>query len=55
VDVDNLAAANPIGVSCRLCPRAQCEQRAFPAAGAPLLVDENVRGLNFYGGAGGGS
>jgi len=51
VDVDNLAAANPIGVSCRLCPRASCEQRAFPAANAPLLVDENVRGMNFYSGS----
>lgn len=38
----------PIGVTCRLCDRARCEQRAFPSLGAELRLDENVRGLGFY-------
>ncbi len=48
VDLDNLAAAVPVGVTCRLCDRMDCEQRAFPALQSPLRVDENVRGISFY-------
>jgi predicted transcriptional regulator len=48
VDLDNLAAAVPVGVTCRLCDRMDCEQRAFPALQNPLRVDENVRGISFY-------
>ncbi|HVR41142.1 MAG TPA: short-chain fatty acyl-CoA regulator family protein, partial [Thermoanaerobaculia bacterium] len=29
-DLENLEAAVPIGVTCRLCERTDCEQRAFP-------------------------
>jgi predicted transcriptional regulator len=38
----------PVGVTCRLCERADCTERAFPASQAPLHVDENVRGVSFY-------
>ncbi len=38
----------PVGVTCRLCDRADCTERAFPAVKAPLHVDENVRGVSFY-------
>jgi predicted transcriptional regulator len=31
----------PIGAGCKLCPRENCPQRAFPAIGASLLIDEN--------------
>ncbi|MGB1155247.1 MAG: helix-turn-helix domain-containing protein [Alphaproteobacteria bacterium] len=31
------APAAPIGTNCRLCPRARCEYRAFPASGAARL------------------
>jgi predicted transcriptional regulator/transcriptional regulator with XRE-family HTH domain len=48
VDLGNLGAAVPIGVSCRLCERMDCEQRAFPPLRHPLHVDENVRGISFY-------
>ncbi|MBI4168336.1 MAG: DUF2083 domain-containing protein [Acidobacteria bacterium] len=48
IDLDNLAAAVPVGVTCRLCDRMNCEQRAFPAIQSPLRVDENVRGVSFY-------
>lgn len=44
------APAIPIGVTCRLCERTQCSDRAFPSLTAPLHVDENVRGPNLYAG-----
>jgi predicted transcriptional regulator/DNA-binding XRE family transcriptional regulator len=46
--VDLEAAAVPVGVSCRLCERMDCRQRAFPPMHHRLAVDENVRGLSFY-------
>ena len=48
VDLDNLDAAVPIGIACRICERMDCEQRAFPPLHHPLQVDENVRGRSFY-------
>jgi predicted transcriptional regulator/DNA-binding XRE family transcriptional regulator len=48
VDLDNRATAVPVGVSCRLCERMDCRQRAFPPMHHRLDVDENVRGLSFY-------
>jgi predicted transcriptional regulator/transcriptional regulator with XRE-family HTH domain len=48
VDLENQAAAEAIGPSCRLCERMDCRQRAFPPLQSRLRVDENVRGLSFY-------
>jgi len=48
VDLDNDDAAVPVGVTCRLCERMDCRQRAFPPIQHRLDVDENVRGLSFY-------
>jgi predicted transcriptional regulator/DNA-binding XRE family transcriptional regulator len=48
VDLDNPAAAVPVGVTCRLCEHLDCEQRAFPSLHHPLRVDENVRGVSFF-------
>lgn len=48
VDLDNLEAAVPVGVTCRLCERLDCEQRAFPPIQHALEVDEDVRGVSFY-------
>ncbi len=50
VDVFNHAAAVPIGVSCRLCDRPDCEQRAFPSLHQPLKFQENIRRGSFYAG-----
>lgn len=36
-------SATPIGISCRVCPRTECEQRAFPPAGRSILVDPDRR------------
>lgn len=40
--------AMQVGVTCRMCERIDCTERAFPAVHAPLHVDENVRGISFY-------
>jgi hypothetical protein len=47
VDVAGRSAV-PVGVSCRLCERMECRQRAFPPMHHRLDVDEDVRGLSFY-------
>ncbi|MFD9379873.1 short-chain fatty acyl-CoA regulator family protein [Streptomyces sp. NPDC059999] len=41
LDLDNAAAATPIGMGCRLCERLDCPQRAVPPLGRHLAVDEN--------------
>jgi len=48
LDVHNPNAAVPIGITCRLCERTDCDQRAFPAIHRKLGIDENVRGSSFY-------
>jgi predicted transcriptional regulator/DNA-binding XRE family transcriptional regulator len=48
VDLENARMATPVGVSCRMCERSECEQRAFPSMRHRLQVDENVRGLSLY-------
>jgi hypothetical protein len=48
VDLDSREAVVPVGVTCRLCDRMDCEQRAFPPLQHPLTVNENVRGVSFY-------
>jgi hypothetical protein len=48
LDVNNPSAAVPIGITCRLCERTDCEQRAFPPIHRKLGIDENVRGTSFY-------
>jgi predicted transcriptional regulator len=48
VDLDDPKAAVPVGVSCRLCERTDCEQRAFPALQHRLQIDLNARAVSFY-------
>ncbi len=48
VDLENAEMATPVGVTCRLCERTDCEQRALPSIRHPLRVDENVRGVSLY-------
>ena len=48
IDLDHPEAAVPIGVTCRLCERTDCEQRAFPPIQKPIAIDENARGFSFY-------
>jgi predicted transcriptional regulator/transcriptional regulator with XRE-family HTH domain len=37
------APATPIGVSCRVCERLECAQRAHPPLNHRLRIDENIR------------
>lgn len=48
LDLTQPDSAVPVGVTCRLCERPECEQRAFPSLRRPLALDENVRGLSLY-------
>ncbi|MEZ5655810.1 MAG: short-chain fatty acyl-CoA regulator family protein [Sphingobium sp.] len=42
------AAATPIGITCRLCPRRECDQRAFPPTDRAILVDPDNRDVVPY-------
>jgi predicted transcriptional regulator/DNA-binding XRE family transcriptional regulator len=48
IDLARADAATPIGVSCRICPREDCEQRAFPPAGRAIRVDPERRSVVPY-------
>jgi len=52
MDLENLDAAEPVGVTCRICDRTDCEQRTLPSLRHPLQIDENVRGISLYNPAG---
>jgi predicted transcriptional regulator/transcriptional regulator with XRE-family HTH domain len=43
VDLEDRAAATPIGPGCRTCDRPLCPQRSSPPLGKPLRVDEKDR------------
>jgi XRE family transcriptional regulator, fatty acid utilization regulator len=38
----------PVGINCRICPRANCDQRAHHAAILTQPVDERRRGVTRY-------
>ncbi|TCM85852.1 helix-turn-helix domain-containing protein [Rhodovulum steppense] len=42
------ARVTPIGINCRICPRASCDQRAHQAAILANSVDERRRGATRY-------
>ncbi len=48
MDLESPQAVVPVGLTCRLCERMDCEQRAFPPLQHPLKVNANVRGVSFY-------
>lgn len=43
LDLASERAATRIGISCRLCPRADCDQRAFPPSDREIIVDPDKR------------
>lgn len=49
LDVAGADSATPIGPSCRICPRRDCDQRAFPPAGRALQIDPDRRTIVPYG------
>lgn len=48
LDAGPSGAATPIGNSCRICPRAECEQRAFPPSDRGIAIDPDSRGIVPY-------
>ena len=48
LDVGNAEAYVPVGVTCRVCDRVDCDQRVLPSLKYPLEVNENVRKLSLY-------
>jgi len=48
VDLESREALVPVGPTCRLCDRMDCEQRAFPPLQHRLQIHEDVRGVSFY-------
>lgn len=52
VNLSSPEAAVAVGVSCRLCERADCAQRAMPSIKSGMRIDENVRNVSLYAPAG---
>lgn len=48
IDIAAPGAATPIGISCRLCPRTDCDQRAFPPADRTIRIDPDRRDIVPY-------
>ena len=48
LDLASPRAATRIGVSCRICPRPDCDQRAFPPSDRAITVDPDSRGVVPY-------
>lgn len=48
LDLTAERAATRIGISCRICPRADCDQRAFPPSDRPISVNPDQRGVVPY-------
>ncbi len=46
--IDKAAVPTMIGISCRLCPRDDCDQRAFPPADRHITVDTDRRDVVPY-------
>jgi len=49
LNTEAAGAFEPIGVSCRICERTDCVQRATPPLKSSLTVDQNVREIIPYG------
>lgn len=48
LDLNDLSAATPIGSGCRMCPRTDCPQRAFPPIDRPIDVDAHRSTVSPY-------
>ena len=48
IDLQNKNLETPIGVSCRICPRIDCQQRAFPPIDKKLKLEVGTRGVSPY-------
>jgi predicted transcriptional regulator len=48
IDLGTARSVTPIGVSCRICPRPDCEQRAYPPSDRSIAVNLSRRGVVPY-------
>jgi predicted transcriptional regulator len=48
MDISPRGTFEPIGISCRICERANCHQRAVPPLERRLSINENARGILPY-------
>ena len=48
LDLQDTSAATPIGSGCRLCPRPNCPQRAFPPIHRPVEIDAHRSTVSPY-------
>lgn len=48
LDINAPEASTPIGAGCKVCPREDCSQRAFPMAGRKLEVNTDLTGFSPY-------
>jgi XRE family transcriptional regulator, fatty acid utilization regulator len=48
LDLTSPHAATKIGASCRICPRPDCDQRAFPPSDRAIIVDPDKRDVVPY-------
>lgn len=48
IDLSTDAQATPIGISCRICPRLECGQRAHPPADHRFELDDTSRPESLY-------
>ncbi|MFV0644531.1 MAG: short-chain fatty acyl-CoA regulator family protein [Sphingomonadaceae bacterium] len=49
LDIASSGTATRIGLSCRICPRENCDQRAFPPSDRTISVNPDQRGIIPYG------
>uniref|UniRef100_UPI0035C9F379 short-chain fatty acyl-CoA regulator family protein n=1 Tax=uncultured Sphingomonas sp. TaxID=158754 RepID=UPI0035C9F379 len=42
------AVPTPVGIACRICPRSECEQRAFAPSSTLRPIDPNARAVVPY-------
>jgi XRE family transcriptional regulator, fatty acid utilization regulator len=45
-DLNDLKRVTPIGMTCRLCERTGCAQRAFPPLNRTLILDESLKTIS---------
>ncbi|MEX0280149.1 MAG: short-chain fatty acyl-CoA regulator family protein, partial [Arenibacterium sp.] len=48
LDLSNLSAFEPIGISCRICERKSCHQRSVPPLERRLSINADERGVLPY-------
>ncbi len=48
LDLGAPSSATMIGAGCKVCERPACPQRAFPAIGRAVAIDDNSRDLSPY-------